>query len=127
MRPRPLHSRSDLVAIIRDIAPTRACQRAVDEGRTEVLGGFTPPGGLPYYLVHVTAQFGSEWLLSIEIDEDRREFRPRRLDSVAWECWDGRSEGRSLKDGDHPRRYADRRRQALENTNGRPPETTQDQ
>jgi len=103
MQPRPLHNRSDLIASL--VAPTRACARAISEGRAEVLGGFTPPGGLPCYIVRVEGRHGSEWLLGLEVDEESRTFHPRRFESVPWASWDGRATGRSLKDGDDPQRY----------------------
>lgn len=123
MKPRSLHSRSDLIASL--VAPTRACARAISEGRVEVFGGFTPPGGFPCYIVCVEGRHGSEWLLGLEVDEENRTFRPRRFESVPWASWDGRTTGRSLKDGDDPQRYGSYRAIAKEMQYGTP-STTED-
>lgn len=106
MRPKPLHSRSDLISLIRDHAPTRACLRAIDEDRTECLGGFNPAEDFPYFLVRITSRFGKEWFIGIAVDEEAHSFHRFRAESVDWECWDGRASGRSLKDGDNPKTYA---------------------
>ena len=106
MRPRPIHSRSDLIELVRDSAPTRACERAIGEGRTEVLGGFTAPGGFPYLLVRVASRFGKAWVLGLEISEAEHRMTPFTTNGIDWAVWDGRIGGRSLKDGDDPNRYA---------------------
>lgn len=112
MKARPIHSREDLIAVVRDHAPTRACERALGEGRTEVLGGFTPAGGFPYLLVRVTSRFGKAWVLGLEINEAEYRMTPFTTNGIDWAAWDGRIGGRSLKDGDDPNRYARCRAQA---------------
>ena len=126
MRPRPMHRRADLIEAVRDYAPTRACRRAIDEDRSTVLGGFITPEGLPYWLVKVISQHGREWLLGLECDEESNRFRPFWPDRVKWQHWDGRINGRSLKDGDDPKTYALRRAQARRH-HVRTAETTENQ
>lgn len=76
------------------------------EGRTTVLGGFTPPGDLPYWLVKVTSRFDREWLIALIADEPARQFRVAYLDQVVWKHWDGRADGKRLQDGDNPATFA---------------------
>lgn len=106
MKARPIHSRDDLIAVVRDHAPTRACERAIGEGRTEVLGGFTPVEGFPFLLLRVTSRFGKAWLLGLQFKESHNTMKPIWPETVPWADWDGRVGGRSLKDGDDPKRYA---------------------
>lgn len=80
MRARPLNGRDDLLAVASRLAPSRACQRAIAEGRVDTLGGFTPPGGLPFYGLRVESRLGRVWWLAVEVDEEARRFRVRRLD-----------------------------------------------
>jgi len=106
MKPRPMHSRDDLIQQIRPYVPTRACDRAVGEGRVEVFGGFAPPEGFPYFLLQVTSYFGKQWRLGLEVREAENRLVPLSVETVDWSIWDGRTGGRSLKDGDDPVRYA---------------------
>lgn len=98
--PRPIHSRNDLLSIVRDYVPTRACGRAIDEDRATVLGGFTPPEGLSHFIVQVDGRLGQQWLIALGIDEENTRFRVWYPESVDWKHWDGRTGGSGLKDGD---------------------------
>ena len=106
MKPRPIHSRSDLLNLVEPLAPSRACQRAIREDRAEVLGGFTPAEGLPYWLVRITSQFKKQWLIALLCDEQRNRFIVAHPTDVRWADWDGRPDGRTLHDGDNPETYA---------------------
>lgn len=124
MRPRPLHTRNDLIDLVAPHAPTQACSRAIREGRSTVLGGFTPPEGLPYWLVAVTSRFGRQWLIAVVCDENENRFRIEYPSAVRWDHWDGRSDGRDLRDGDNPTWYALQRAKAKRNVR-RTPNTTE--
>lgn len=101
---RPLRTRDDLIRLVAQHAPSRACATAVIKNRATVLGGFTAPACLPCYIVRVRSDNGREWLIACEVDEDAGRHRIRRIDSVPWLHWDGRSDGtRHLIDGDNPK------------------------
>lgn len=78
----------------------------MDEDRALVLGGFKPPEGFPYWMVQVTSRFGRVWYLALHCDEEQYRFRITHPTGVRWEHWDGRSDGRSLRDGDDPKTFA---------------------
>lgn len=113
MRPRPIHSRSDLIAVARTHAPTRACRRAIDEDRAEVLGGFTPAEGLPRWIVRVVSRHGRTWHIAILADENSHRFRFEYPEQVGWRDWSGQT-GRNhpVYDGDNPAEYAFNRMEA---------------
>ena len=125
MRPRPLHQRDDLIALVREYAPTRACNRAIREDRAQVLGGFAPPEGLPYWLVQVDSRHGNRWYIGIICDEPNNRFRPFWPERPDWRHWDGRIGGRSLKDGDSPNTYALRRAKARRHHGTTPEDATE--
>lgn len=103
MRPRPINCKADLIAYLREHAPSPACARAMADGRVTVLGGFAPPGGLPYRAVHVKAKHGQQWDIALVVDEDNYQYLVRVLDDVGWEHWIGHRKGTDpLVDGDHP-------------------------
>ena len=102
---RPIHTRSELIALIRQAAPSRACRRAIDEDRTQVLGGFTPPEGHPYFATITTSRHGRQWNLAVVVDEQRQRYRVVSFDRSPWQYWDGRPDGRSIHDGDDPLTY----------------------
>jgi hypothetical protein len=112
MQPRPFHTRTELIALAREFAPTRACWRAMIEDRATVLGGFITPGGLPSWLVQVDSRHGNRWYVGLVCDEDNNCFRPWWPETPDWANWDGRINGRSLRDGDSPNTFALRRAQA---------------
>lgn len=104
MRPRPLNRRADLIRLLRDRVPSRACGRAIDEGRVFVLGGFKPLQGFPYYAVKVDSHFGKRWYLTLECDDEHHRLIGRTIDSIDWSAWDGNPKGEpSLRNGDNPK------------------------
>jgi hypothetical protein len=78
----------------------------MDEDRATVLGGFTPVEGLPYWLVQVRSRHGRVWLIGITCDDHNNRFGVIYPERIDWENWDGRTGGRSLRDGDAPTTYA---------------------
>lgn len=108
----PLRTRSDLTALAAQHAPSKACARAISEDRAQVLGGFTPAGGLPCFVITVKSKHGREWIIAIEINEEARRYQVQYLDFVPWACWDGRIGGKRLIDGDVPNEAAFQRMQA---------------
>jgi hypothetical protein len=110
---RPLQTRSDLIALVARHAPSKACARAISEGRATVLGGFAAPKHLPCFIVRVTSKHDREWLIAVDVDEAAYRFRVRSVEAVPWQHWDGRSDGkRPLIDGDRPREMAYERMKA---------------
>jgi len=113
MHPRPLNNRSDLIAIIREHPPTKACGHAIDEDRVTVLGGFTPVEGLPYWLVRITSQHDRMWYIALTVDERTNSFGVEYPDKVKWKDWSGKTNrDHPVYDGDNPREYAFKRMKA---------------
>ena len=106
MRPRPLHSRTDLMRVLVDLAPSRAIKRAVSEGRFTILGGFTAPGDIPAIWTRVEGRFGAVWYLSLRVDQEKNRMyaTAHNEDVVPWAYWDGTVcyPPRPLIDGDQP-------------------------
>lgn len=104
---KPIRSRDELLWLCVQYAPTKACRRAISEGRAQVLGGFTAPKGLPTLIVRVRSEYDRVWLIGVEIDEPRMRQRIVYLDEIPWATWDGRIGGkRPLIDGDDPTAWA---------------------
>lgn len=113
----PLRTRADLLGLIAgSSAITAACARAIDRGRAYILGGFTPPEEFPRYMVRVYGQHGSEWIVAVEIDEERRKHVVRVVEDVPWAHWDGSAYGCRLIDGDTPKAATEFRRRARHET-----------
>lgn len=107
MKARPLRSRADLLELVAQHPPTKACATALGERRSTVLGGFTPTEGLPCWIILVKSWRGREWIIAVECDEAKFEFNVKYLDAVPWKCWAGKIGGRNpLIDGDSPDVYA---------------------
>jgi hypothetical protein len=87
---RHLRSRDDLVALLADFPLSRAMKRAIVEpgGTVEVLGGFAPTEGFPYYGVDVTSKHGRTWHVRVVCDETRHCLRVERAQTVDWADWD---------------------------------------
>lgn len=80
----PLHSKQDVIALASRFAPTRACQRAMEEqGRIEV---FRVPS-LPGWVVEVVGgTYLRAWWIAVRIDEALRTYKfsyPEALPSDA--------------------------------------------
>lgn len=116
MRPRPLHHREDLIALLAPYAPSRACARAIHEGRTEVFGEFQTDEGRPMLLVRVTGRY-RHWTLGVIIYEDQYYFRLVYPSMIDWTRWAGdQGRGHPLGDGDNPDLYARKRDDGIQET-----------
>jgi hypothetical protein len=106
MKPVPMNTRDDLISLITQVPPTRACATAVRTGRITVLGGFTPPGNFSQWIAMIESDRGKKWFIAIEVDEDQHKFKRRWYEhetDVPWAYWDGHPFGtRPLIDGDIP-------------------------
>jgi hypothetical protein len=113
---RPIRTRDELLALVAANAPTKSCERAIQEpDTTTVHGGFTSPTGLSGWIVTVRAYRQQRWIIAIYVDEGARKYRVRRLKRVPWERWIGTSTGkRPLIDGDRPIEFAWERMKAQE-------------
>jgi hypothetical protein len=109
---KPIRSRTDLLALVAQHAPSKACARAISENRAHVLGGFTPVEGLPCFIVRVTSKHERTWIIAVDVDEPHHRYRFRFIDEIPWNNWDGTSGGERLIDGDLPVAYAYERMQA---------------
>jgi hypothetical protein len=110
MKPRPLHCKSDLINLVRDHTPTRACRRALNEGEVTVLGGFAPVQGNPRWIVQVESWRGSRWFIAVVVDEENHRFSVEYPETIDWADWDGDPDrGDPVRDGDDPRTFDLRR------------------
>jgi hypothetical protein len=113
MRAIPIRTREDLLNLVSQHTPSRACQTAIREDRAAVLGGFQLPDGLPCWIVQIVSPHGRFWIIAMEVDEAARCYHVQYLNQVPWGWWRGDSAGkRPLIDGDDPIRYAYKRMRA---------------
>lgn len=112
MRPTPLNTRSDLIAALTDRGPSRACNRYIRAGKVRILGGFTPAGELPRWIVEVTSPHGRSWFVALVADDEAQTFRVEYPQSVAWADWAGNPDSinGSVYDGDDPTTFDTYRR-----------------
>jgi hypothetical protein len=124
MTARPIRTRAELLAQIVDRPVlTTACRRAINEGRAQVLGGFTTTEGIPCWVVRVTSRYNRQWQYALEVLDGQ--YRLRRHPQVYWEDWQGDPEGRRLIDGDDPVTFA-ALRDAARNPEETPDEAPED-
>ena len=104
MQPRPLRTKADIIRTVADHLPSKACERALRTDRVIVLGGFTPPESLPFWLLKIESARGNCWYVAVFCDEELYQYRVNWLEevSIPWRHWDGQSDGTRLKDGDEP-------------------------
>lgn len=116
-----VRDRSELLLLAMDMAPSRACNRAMRAGHVEFLGGFTqlPPYSNAGWLCRVRSKHGRIWLLAILVDEIKHTLESRLLEEIPWKYWagDGHAE-RTLYGGDNPITYAARRRACVSGEQG---------
>ena len=62
-------------------APSRACERAIREGRATVLGGVNPPEGFPGWLIRAWSDSGRDWFIFVQCDEENRRYTASFPDS----------------------------------------------
>lgn len=108
---KPFNARTDIFALAARHAPSKACVTAISENRATLLGGFTPAGGLPRFIVSVTSKRGKQWNIAIIVDEEANRYRIEWPETVPWASWDGRINGKRLIDGDEPTESAFKRMQ----------------
>ena len=101
---RPPRTKADLVQIVRELVPTRACARAALEGTVTVLGGFNPPKGFPSWIIRIESKRGTVWIVQLICHETARKLLCRYLApaEIPWQDWIGEATGpyRPLIDGD---------------------------
>ena len=107
MKARPLRTRDELLELVAQHAPTKACATAMREDRAIVLGGFNPVEDFPGWVVRITSRRDREWIVAVECDEVAYKFKVLHLTTVPWANWAGRSTGLNpLIDGDSPNQSA---------------------
>jgi hypothetical protein len=89
-------------------------RRAIEEpgGHVEVLGGFAPAEGFPYWALTITSKHDRVWHVRVIADEQTHAFRIVRADRVDWQDWIGGDFHNALWDGDHPEVYYARRQRS---------------
>lgn len=88
---KPVRTKSDLIRELRPFCPTRVCERAMDEGRVTVIGGFTPPNDFSQWVIRIESRYGQIWYLSLCCDTNTNRYKIRLYmeDEVPWKYWDG--------------------------------------
>lgn len=85
-------TRAELILYVGQRATSRACRRAMDEGRVELLGGFAPlpPRSQPGWMLRVLSKHGRTWFLAATVNADRPfECDVWEADFIPWENWIG--------------------------------------
>ena len=84
-------TRSELIAFAYDRV-SRGCQRALQSGQVEVLGGFAPllPRAQPGWLIRVTSVNGTVWLIAVSVHPEQPwECEVWGADFILWANWVG--------------------------------------
>ena len=69
-----IQDRKSLLDFACRYAPSRACERAIREGRATILGGVNPPEGFPGWLIRAWSDSGREWYIFVQCDEETRHY-----------------------------------------------------
>lgn len=69
--------RADLMNFAQRYAPSRACERAIREGRAYILGGFKPTEGFPCWVLKAWSDRGKVWYLKVVCDTNSRTYGMR--------------------------------------------------
>ena len=109
-----IRTKSQLIALLEEYASRRAIQRAIFEGKIELLGWFTPaPGSFkPGWALEVTSKHGLKWnvVISIGITGILHSYV---IDKIDWEHYTGGVI--PLFAGDNPGKYSKLRCEAHAN------------
>lgn len=111
-----IHGRDDLIRLITGKGLYTACNRAIDLGNVEVLGGFSPPGTRSYWAVRIWSKHNKQWFMRISTTEDEMNYTFEVTgDGPDWAWWDGDADKcSSLIEGDMPDRNGELQIAALE-------------
>ena len=88
--------------------PRKSIVRAINEGTTELLGGFSqiPPSNKPGWIVRVKSKYNNVWLVAISPNKRQTDYEIRIPKQVPWGSWLGSwplTDG--LHNGDKPWLY----------------------
>ena len=120
MTARALHSRDDLIDVIRGRCILTSCNRAIDSGVVSVLGGFAPSERIskaPHWVVQIRSRNNRVWILSVKPRVEG--YSIRQISYVPWLYWSGDGAGEpGVYNGDDPA-YCNRMKlTAMENKDG---------
>jgi len=116
MRHKPINSPRDLLTLVRLYAPSRACERAIDEDRVEFLGGFLPKGNDPHWIVRIKSVHGRTWIIKVSVDQETMTYGVHQIEEsdIKWSDWDGDKHTRSpLYCGSLPHVYQEKKNRSL--------------
>lgn len=109
-----IRNRIDLFNLVEDNPPTPAIGEALSTGGAELLGGFSPlsPSKSPGWIIIVTSKRRTVWNVALTLRDYDRYVTTWIIERIPWEHWVGKIDrGRpSTYDGDHPRKYEEKRR-----------------
>lgn len=110
-------TRSELIAFAYDRV-SRGCQRALQCGQVEVLGGFAPllPRAQPGWLIRVTSVNGTVWLIAVSVHPEQPwECDVWEADFILWANWigDPKRQVSTIYEGDNRIKYQALHEEAL--------------
>lgn len=82
---------TDIIDWLKDNCPRRSIVRALEKGRVEYLGGFSPipPSALPGWILKVASIYGGKWIIAVLANDITHRYEIRIIKSVPWKNWVG--------------------------------------
>ena len=101
-----------MIAWLEGHASRKAIQRAIFEGKIELLGWFTPvPGSFkPGWVIKITSKYHLKWIVAVSVGITGK-LNAYVIDKIEWEnynpeCWQNSDpDCRGLFAGDNPKKY----------------------
>ncbi|KKM80084.1 hypothetical protein LCGC14_1343430 [marine sediment metagenome] len=84
-------TRDHIIAWLEKHCPRKSIVRAINEGTTELLGGFSqiPPSNRSGWIVRVTSVPGRVWLVAVSPNKSQTDYEIRIPKEVPWAKWSG--------------------------------------
>lgn len=100
-------TRDHIIAWLERHCPRKAIVRAIDEGKIELLGGFSqiPPSNHHGWIVRVTSIHKRVWLVAIIPNKRQTDYEIRIPKEVPWKYWCGDFFTHKIFQGDKPWLY----------------------
>ena len=100
-------TRDHIISWLDRHCPRKAIVRAINEGKTELLGGFSniPPSRKSGWVIRITSSYGRVWLVAITENTAKTDFAIGLLKGVPWAHWCGDLMPGKLYRGDKPWLY----------------------
>lgn len=84
-------TRDHIIAWLEKHCPRKSIVRAINEGTTELLGGFSqiPPSNRSGWIIRVTSVPGRVWLVAVSPNKSQTDYEIRLPKEVPWKFWCG--------------------------------------